>query len=57
MGNEVERNTEVFVRSVMSLNERAKTGVGVDCVLSEEVEVKVGMHQGSALSSFLFQLW
>ena len=43
---------EVF-RSVMSLNERAKTRVRVDSELSEELEVKVGMHQGSVLKPFL----
>ena len=36
---------EVLVGSVMSLYEGAKTGVRVDCELSEEFEVKVGMHQ------------
>ena len=28
--------------------------VGVDSVLSDEFEVKVGMHQGSVLSHFIF---
>ena len=45
---------EILVRSVMSLYERAKTRVRVDSELSEEFEVKVGMHQGSVLSPFLF---
>ena len=45
---------EVLFGSVMSLYERAKTRVIVDSELSEEFEVKVGMHQGSVLSSFLF---
>ena len=45
---------EVLVRSVMSLYEGARIRVGVDSGLSEEFEVKVGMHQGSVLSSFLF---
>ena len=45
---------EVFVRSVMSLYEGAKTRVRVDSELSEEFEVKVGMHQVSVLSHFLF---
>ena len=43
-----------LVRSVMSLYEGAKTRVGVDSELSEEFEVKVGMHQGYVLSHFLF---
>ena len=45
---------EVLVRSVMSLYEGAKTGVRMDSELSEEFEVRVGMHQGSVLSPFLF---
>ena len=45
---------EVLVRSVMSLYEGAETKVRVDSELSEEFEVKVGMHQGSVLSVFLF---
>ena len=40
----------------MSLCEGAKTRISVDSELSEEFEVKVGMHQGSVLSSFLFVL-
>ena len=46
--------SEVVVRSVKSLYKGAKTRVRVDSVLSEEFEVKVGMHQGSVLSPFLF---
>ena len=38
----------------MSLYEGTKTRVIVDSELSEEFEVKVGMHQGSVLSPFLF---
>ena len=37
---------EVLVRSMMSLYEGAKTRVRVDSDLSEEFEVKLGMHQG-----------
>ena len=37
-----EEISEVFVRSVMSLYEGAKTRVRVDSALSEEFEVKVG---------------
>ena len=47
---------EVLVRSVMSLYEGATTRIRVDSELSEEFEVKVGMHQGSVLSPFLFAL-
>ena len=45
-----------LVRSVISLYNEAKTRVMVDSELSEKFEVKVGMHQGSALSSFLFNV-
>ena len=44
---------EVLVRSVMSLYREVKTRTRVDSELSEELEVKVGMHQGSVLSPFL----
>ena len=40
----------------MSLYEGAKTRVRVDCELSEEFEVKVGMHQGSVLLLFIFSV-
>ena len=45
---------EVLVRSVMSLYDGAKIRVRMDSELSEEFEVKVGMHQGSVLLPFLF---
>ena len=48
--------SEVLVRSVTSLCEGAKTGVRVNSELSEEFEAKVGMHQASVLSPFLFAL-
>ena len=38
---------------MICLYEGAKTRVRVDTYLSEEIEVKVGMHQGSVLSPFL----
>ena len=41
---------EVMVKAVMSLYEGAKTRVRVGLELSEEFEVKVGVHQGSMLS-------
>ena len=43
---------EALVRSV-SLYEGAKTRVRVDSEMSEELEVKAWMHQGSVLSPFL----
>ena len=45
---------EVLVRSVMSLCEGAKTSVRVDSALSEEFEVKFGMHQGFVLPPLLY---
>ena len=47
---------EVLVSSVMRLYEGAKTRVRVDSELSDELEVKVGMDQGSLLTPFLFAL-
>ena len=45
---------KVLVGSEMSLYEGAKMSVRVNSVLSEEFEFKVGMHQRSVLSPFLF---
>ena len=45
---------EVLVRPVMSLYEGARTRVRVDSELSEEFEVKMGIHQGSQLSHIHF---
>ena len=45
---------EVLVRSVTSRYEGAKTRVRMDSELFEEFDIKVGMYQGSMLSSFLF---
>ena len=47
---------EVMVRAVMSLYEGVKTRVGVGQELSEEFEVKVGVHQGSVLSLLVFAI-
>ena len=46
---------EVLVRSVMSLYERAKTRVRVDSEMSDELEIKVEMHEGFVLSHFFLQ--
>ena len=45
---------DVLVRSVMTQYERAKIRDRENSELSEEFEVKVGMDQGSVLSSFIF---
>ena len=55
MGNEEERFTRgIMVRAVMSLYEGAKTRVRVGLELSEELEVKVGVHQGFVLLPLVF---
>ena len=48
--------SEVMVRAVMSLYDGAKTRVRVGSAYSEEFEVKVGVHQGSVVSSVLFAI-
>ena len=45
---------EAMVRAVMSLYEGAKTRVRVELELSEEFEVKVGVHWGSAFLAVAF---
>ena len=47
---------EAMVRAVMSLYEGAKTRVRVGLELSEEFEVKVGVHQGSVLLPLVFAI-
>ena len=47
---------EAMVRAVMSLYEGAKIRVRVGQELSEEFEVKVGVHQGSAFSPLIFAI-
>ena len=44
---------EVLVRSVMSLHDGVKRSLS-DSDLTEEFEVKMGRHQGSVLSPFLY---
>ena len=45
---------EYMVKAVMSMYRDAKTAVKVGNMLSQEFEVKVGLHQGSVLSPLLF---
>ena len=44
------------MRAAMSLYEGAKTRVRVGLALSEEFEVKVGVHQKSVLSPLIFAI-
>ena len=53
-GKEEERNTINHGYISDSLYQGVKTRVRVDSELSEECEVKVGMHQGSLPSPFHF---
>ena len=48
--------SEVIVRALMSFHHGAKTKVQVGSELSEELLVKVGVHQGSVLSPLLFAI-
>ena len=45
---------EWLIRTVIALHTEACTVVRTDAGLSESFEVKVGLHQGSVLSSLLF---
>ena len=46
--------SEMMVKAVMSLYEEATTKIKVGSSYSDEFPVKVGAHQGSVLSPFLF---
>ena len=45
-----KRIPDVLLRPVMSLCERVKIRVRVDCKLSKKCQVKIWMHQGNVLS-------
>ena len=47
---------EVMVTAVVSLYEGAKTRVRFGLELSEEFEMKVGVHQGSVLPPLVFAI-
>ena len=46
----------MMVKAVMSWYEEATTKIKVGCGYSDEFPVRVGIHQGSALSPFYLQL-
>ena len=56
VGHEKKGLSEVIVRAVMSLYNSTKTTVRVGSAYSEEIEVKVRVHQGSVLSPLLFAI-
>ena len=45
---------EGYVKVIQDMYRGTKTGVKTRCVRTEYFEVKVGLHQGSALSRLLF---
>ncbi|XP_008477651.1 uncharacterized protein LOC103514534 [Diaphorina citri] len=47
---------EKYVRIVRDMYERATTKIGSSVGLTERIPVQVGLHQGSALSPYLFDL-
>ncbi|KAK3528845.1 hypothetical protein QTP70_011768 [Hemibagrus guttatus] len=47
---------EKFVRVVQDMYERSRTVVRCAVGQTEEFKVEVGLHQGSALSPFLFEM-
>ena len=47
---------EVLVKAIMSLYEGSRTKVRVGLCLSEEFEVRVGVHQGSVISPLIFAI-
>ena len=47
---------ECFVESIQDMYEGARTSVRSAAGLTEDFEVRVGLHQGSALSPFLFAI-
>ncbi|XP_063600304.1 uncharacterized protein LOC134776484 [Penaeus indicus] len=48
------RVSECYVEAIQDMYEGARTAVRSAAGLTEDFEVKVGLHQGSALSPFLF---
>ena len=48
--------SEEYVRAVQDMYYQSKTAVRTPVGVTESFEVKVGLHQGSALSPFLFAM-
>ena len=55
-GLHLAKTSEYYVRVVMDMYDGARTVMRNSAGLTEEFEVGVGLHQGSALSSFLFAI-
>ena len=51
-----EVRTEEYVRAVKDMCYQSKTAVRTPVGVTESFEVKVGLHQGSVLSPFLFAM-
>ncbi|KAK3550728.1 hypothetical protein QTP70_003951 [Hemibagrus guttatus] len=55
-GKDVQQEYEKYVRVVQDMYERSRTVVRCAVGQTEEFKVEVGLHQGSALSPFLFAI-
>ena len=53
---QLAETTECFVRVIKDMYDGATKTVRCTAALTEELEVEVGLHQGSALSPFLFAI-
>ncbi len=54
MGSEKAMVSERLIKLVMALYENSTSKVKAPVGISEEFSIRVGVHQGSALSSLLF---
>ena len=51
-----DKTSECYVRVVMDMYDGARIAMRSSAGLTEEFEVGVGLHKGSALSPFLFAI-